>query len=157
MGVAPDVVVFGKKTQICGVYASGRIDEVPDNVFRMSSRINSTWGGSLVDMVRCRRFIEIIEREQMGPHIAALGERLVAGLRVLAADREVIGNVRGVGSLVACTLPSAEERDAMLERTFANELLVLPSGPKSIRFRLPFVMDAGHIDEVLNRVEASLP
>ena len=44
-GVRPDVVSFGKKTQTCGIYAGSRIDEVPDNVFKLSSRINSTWGG----------------------------------------------------------------------------------------------------------------
>ena len=52
LGVAPDVVAFGKKTQVCGVMAGGRVDEVADNVFAVSSRINSTWGGNLVDMVR---------------------------------------------------------------------------------------------------------
>ena len=52
LGVMPDVIAFGKKTQVCGVMAGGRVDEVPDNVFAVSSRINSTWGGNLVDMVR---------------------------------------------------------------------------------------------------------
>ena len=51
MGVTPDVVAFGKKTQVCGVMAGGRVDEVADNVFAVSSRINSTWGGNLTDMV----------------------------------------------------------------------------------------------------------
>ncbi len=55
LGVAPDVVAFGKKTQVCGVMAGRRVDEVADNVFAVSSRINSTWGGNLVDMVRSRR------------------------------------------------------------------------------------------------------
>ena len=77
-------MAFGKKTQVCGIYVSDRIDEVPDNVFARSSRINSTWGGNLVDMVRARRFIEIIEKEDLGNHIAAMGERLVSGLRMLA-------------------------------------------------------------------------
>src|SRR6266702_4124650 len=55
LGVQPDVVAFGKKTQVCGVMAGGRVDEVPQNVFAVSSRINSTWGGNLTDMVRARR------------------------------------------------------------------------------------------------------
>ncbi|MEM7234084.1 MAG: aminotransferase class III-fold pyridoxal phosphate-dependent enzyme, partial [Planctomycetota bacterium] len=51
--VTPDVISFGKKAQVCGVAAGPRLHEVEDNVFRLSSRINSTWGGGLVDMVRC--------------------------------------------------------------------------------------------------------
>jgi len=155
-GVAPDVVAFGKKTQICGIYASTRIDEVPDNVFSKSSRINSTWGGNLVDMTRCRRFIEIIEKEDLGSHITEMGERLVLGLRGLAAERGAFDNVRGMGSLVAVTLESGDARDAMLGQMFDNELFALPSGPQAIRFRLPFIIEAHEIDEILNRVQASI-
>ena len=61
LGVMPDVVAFGKKTQVCGVMAGRRVDEVADNVFAVGSRINSTWGGNLVDMVRSRRILEVIE------------------------------------------------------------------------------------------------
>lgn len=43
-GVEPDLFCFGKKTQVCGFAANHRIDDV-DNVFKISSRINSTWGG----------------------------------------------------------------------------------------------------------------
>ena len=46
--------------------AGPRIDEEPENVFKVSSRINSTWGGNLVDMVRIQRYLEIIEEEQPG-------------------------------------------------------------------------------------------
>ena len=155
-GVAPDVVAFGKKTQVCGIYASERIDEVPDNVFAKSSRINSTWGGNLADMVRARRFIEIIEKEDLGNHIAAMGERLVQGLRSLARDTGRFTNPRGMGSLVAMTLESGEDRNGVLGRMFENEALALPSGPRAIRFRLPFVIKVNEIDELLSRIEASL-
>ena len=53
-GVEPDMFAFGKKTQVCGFASNDRIFDEPDNVFNVSSRINSTWGGNLIDMVRCR-------------------------------------------------------------------------------------------------------
>lgn len=102
-GVAPDVVAFGKKTQVCGVYANSRVEEVSDHVFEKSSRINSTWGGNLVDMVRCRRFIEIIEAESLADRVSDTGGYLLAGLRELLRGRNGMSNVRGVGSLVAFT------------------------------------------------------
>lgn len=155
-GVAPDIVAFGKKTQVCGIYANRRVEEVRDNVFEMPSRINSTWGGNLVDMARCRRFIEIIEKEDLGSNVAATGDRLVAGLREVARQTGAFRNVRGRGSLVAVTLDSGESRDALLRSMFEHELMALPTGPISIRFRLPYVISAGEVDEVLDRVRASV-
>src|SRR6185436_14478519 len=81
-GVEPDVFAFGKKTQQCGIAANGRIDDV-DSVFKVSSRINSTWGGNLVDMVRCQRFVEIIEEDDLLANAEVMGRHLLAGLRSL--------------------------------------------------------------------------
>src|SRR6185437_5209334 len=97
MGVTPDVVAFGKKTQVCGVMAGGRVDEVPDNVFAVSSRINSTWGGNLVDMVRSRRILEVIESDQLMIRAANMGEYLLRGLAGLAAKHPQVADVRGRG------------------------------------------------------------
>ncbi len=152
--VAPDIVCCGKKTQICGIYASKRIDEVENNVFAMSSRINSTWGGNLVDMVRSRRFIEIIEAENLAENITQRGVQLVTGLRALAAENNGVSNVRGLGSLCAFTLESAAAQKAMLGDLFDREVMALASGTSSIRFRLPLIISAAEVDEMLNRVSA---
>lgn len=156
LGVQPDIVAFGKKTQVCGIYASTRVDEVVDHVFALPSRINSTWGGNLADMVRCRRFIQIIEEDDLAAQVTAMGERLKDGLRDIARRTGAFTNVRGRGSLAAITFENAEQRDQTLKRMFEHELLVLPSGSQAIRFRLPFVMGPDDIDEVAARVEASL-
>ncbi len=156
-GVAPDVVAFGKKTQVCGIYAAPRVDEVADNVFRQPSRINSTWGGNLADMVRCRKFIDIIRDEKLAENVAIQGARLVAGLRALARERGGIANVRGVGSLVAFTLESPEARKRMLDSLRARRLLALASGERAVRFRLPFVLTPADVDAALERVADSLP
>jgi L-lysine 6-transaminase len=156
-GVAPDVVAFGKKTQVCGIYASRRVDEVENNVFALAGRINSTWGGNLVDMVRARRFIEIILEERLHENVAARGEQFLQGLRALGRERGSFTNVRGIGSLVAFTLESREARKDMLGKLFERKLLALPSGPRAIRFRLPFAMTSGEVDQALERVEECLP
>ncbi len=151
-GAEPDVVAFGKKSQVCGIYAGPRIDEVDDNVFQRSSRINSTWGGNLTDMVRCRRFIEIIEAENLAQNIRARGEQLVAGLREIARSTGAFNNVRGRGTLAAFSLETTEQRNALNTRLFERELLLLPSGNHSIRFRLPFVITSEEIGKMLDRV-----
>lgn len=156
-GVAPDVVSFGKKTQICGIYASTRVEEVKDHVFERSSRINSTWGGNLVDMVRARKFIEIIQRDNIADNVAKMGDRLVAGLRSIAADTGAFDNVRGIGSLTAFSCDSAESRNAFIAAMFERKTLVLPCGSDSVRFRLPLTIAASEVDTFLERVADAVP
>ena len=137
LGLAPDIVAFGKKVQLGGIMAGRRVDEVPDNVFTVSGRINSTWGGGLVDMVRSRRLLEIIERDGLFDRAAATGQWFLAELQELGARYPgLVSNVRGRGLMCAFDLPDAAERDSLL-RILREEdrILLLPSGPRSIRFR----------------------
>ncbi|MGH9063149.1 MAG: L-lysine 6-transaminase, partial [Acidimicrobiales bacterium] len=96
LGLEPDVVAFAKKVQVGGIMAGRRVDEVPDNVFAVSSRINSTWGGNLADMVRSTRLLEVIESEGLIPRAAELGAGLLADLQRLATDHPgLASNARG--------------------------------------------------------------
>jgi L-lysine 6-transaminase len=136
LGVQPDVVAFGKKTQVCGIMAGGRVDEVPQNVFAVPSRINSTWGGSLTDMVRARRVLEVIEADGLFVRAADSGMHLLALLRRLAADHEAVTEVRGRGLMCAFSLPDKGTRDLVVTRLREDEhVLVLGCGTRSIRFR----------------------
>src|SRR5690349_21936179 len=89
-GVLPDLLCFGKKAQVCGVMAGPRLDEVPDNCFRLPGRINSTWGGNLVDMVRATHYLRIIEAEDLVGNAAAVGAQLLNGLHELANTEPLI-------------------------------------------------------------------
>ena len=154
LGVAPDVVAFGKKAQVCGIYASTRVDEVPDNVFALPSRINSTWGGNLADMVRCRRFIEIIEEDGLAAHIAATWATAWSpGCAALPAapGRSPARGGRPSGR----RHPGIAGANCSTPCSLANSTR-LALRPTSVRFRLPLVISAAEIDEILNRVEASV-
>ena len=156
-GVAPDIVSFGKKTQVCGIYANERIDDIADNVFKKSSRINSTWGGNLVDMVRSQRFLEIIEAEDLGTNTHERGEQMLAGLRSIARETEAFSDVRGVGSLIAFTMETPEQRDKALGAFQERGVLALASGESSIRFRMPLIITAAEVDGALERIADALP
>lgn len=154
--VRPDVVAFGKKTQVCGLFAGPRVDEVHDNVFRVPSRINSTWGGDLTDMVRSQRMIEIILADGLAENATVTGRRMVTGLRVLARAHRSMTNVRGLGTWVAFTLPSAAERAALLRALLEERVIALASGTASIRFRLSLAIRPADIDEALARIGRAL-
>ena len=137
LGLSPDIVAFSKKVQLGGIMAGGRVDEVADNVFAVSGRINSTWGGGLTDMVRSRRILEIVEREGLIEAAGPKGEALLAALgKVEAAHPALLSNVRGRGLLVAVDVPDSETRDVVLRRLREDEhVLTLGSGERSVRFR----------------------
>jgi L-lysine 6-transaminase len=156
-GVPPDLVCFGKKSQVCGLYASRRVEEVEQHAFKRAGRINSTWGGNLADMVRARQMIDIILSERMPERVAQAGERMLAGLRAIARATGQISNVRGVASLIAFTLPSQAEREALLKRLLERRVLALRSGERSLRFRMPFVMGDGEVDFALEQLRSALP
>ncbi len=80
-GARPDILVFGKKAQVCGIAAGPRIDEVPDNVFRVSSRISGTWCGNAIDYLRGALAIGVIQSERLVENAAARGETLQRALR----------------------------------------------------------------------------
>ena len=82
--IKPDILAFGKKTQICGIMVGKRVDEIKDNVFVVKSRLNSTWAGNLVDMVRCQRYIEVIKGENLVRNAEIQGKHLLQGLEELS-------------------------------------------------------------------------
>ena len=157
LGVQPDLVAFGKKMQVCGMLAGGRIDDEPDNVFKVSSRINSTWGGNLVDMVRCQRYLEIIEEERLVENAAAVGAHLLAGLQSLQAERpDIVSDARGRGLMCAVDLPDTETRDRLMDKAYELGLMILGCGKRSIRFRPVLDITRAEIDEALDLVRKAL-
>jgi L-lysine 6-transaminase len=154
LGLEPDVVAFAKKVQLGGIMAGRRVDDVQPNVFTRSGRINSTWGGGLADMVRSRRILEVIEREDLFARARAAGARLLAGLQDLErAHPDLVANARGRGLMCAFDLPDPGVRDEVIRRLFAEEqVIVLPSGNVSLRVRPALTITDAEIDEALAAV-----
>jgi len=145
--VAPDILAFGKKTQVCGIMGTRRLDEVPDNVFHVSSRINSTWGGNLTDMVRAERYLTVIEEEDLVANAARSGEHLLGALEALQTQfPDKLGGFRGRGCFAAVDLPAPEMRDRLIKQAYERKLLVFKGGVKSIRFRPALNITTEEID-----------
>jgi L-lysine 6-transaminase len=154
--VLPDLLAFGKKVQLGGVIAGPRLDEVPDNVFRKSSRINSTWGGNLADMVRSTHFLNIYERENLPENARIMGEKFLGQLRNLASEEPVITAVRGRGLLLAFSLPDTETRNRFWKACWEVGLLVIRCGERSIRLRPVLDVKPELADEVIGRMREAL-
>lgn len=146
--VQPDIMVFGKKSQVCGIMVGSKIDEVNDNVFKVSSRINSTWGGNLVDMVRAKRFIEIMKEESLIKNAEKVGKVLVEELIALSNDfPDMVSNSRGKGLMDAFDLPSEKQRDEFFDRMFSRGVLLLKAGEVTIRLRPALILSEEDVKE----------
>jgi len=156
LSVVPDIVAFGKKTQVCGIMSTGRIDDVETNVFKVSSRINSTWGGNLVDMVRCARYLEIMEEDGLVQNADKVGSLFKQGLANLAAEFPVISNVRGRGLMLAFDFPDGELRDRVRQDCWDKGLATLTCGPRSLRFRPPLIFSEADVEQSLETLRSVL-
>ncbi len=161
MGLQPDVIAFGKKLQVCGIMAGRRVTEVDDNVFHTSSRINSTWGGNLTDMVRARRILEVVAEDDLITAAKAKGAHLNARLEDLATGHpDLFRNARGRGLLCAIDAPDTARRDAIITRLREDEhVLMLGCGPQTLRFRPSLAVTTDELDlavDALDRVAATL-
>ena len=157
LGVQPDAVAFGKKTQVCGVMAGGRVDEIADNVFSVASRLNSTWGGNLADMVRARRILEVIEADGLFDHAAEQGRYLLARLDELAQDfPAIVHDPRGRGLMCAFSLPTTADRDAVIRELWQRRVIVLPTGEDGVRFRPALTVSRHEIDAAISAVRGAL-
>lgn len=148
--VQPDIIAFGKKMQVCGIMSTGRIDDIPDNCFKKSGRINSTWGGNLVDMVRSQKYLEIIADENLVENASDVGEYLLARLHELEIEfPQFVTQSRGLGLMCAFNLPDNETRNQFIKNCYKNKLLILGCGQNSVRFRPPLDVRKENIDQAL--------
>ena len=137
LDIIPDVITFGKKTQVCGILANKeKLDEVEHHVFIESSRINSTFGGNFIDMLRFQLVLEVIEKENLVENARIVGDYLLEQLQKLQQQfPDKVSNARGRGLMCAIDLPNGSARDKVRELLYDDDLIILACGDQSIRFR----------------------
>ena len=153
----PDIISFGKKTQICGIFVSDRIDDVENNVFHESSRLNSTFGGNIADMVRFTLYLEVIEKEGLVQIAAENGEYVLDKLQALQKKYgDVVSNSRGKGHFCAFDLPNGDILANLLSLIADEGALMLGCGTHSIRFRPHLNISQDEIDTGFEMIERAI-
>ena len=156
-GVTPDIVAFGKKSQVCGIMVGPRVDLAKDNVFVEPSRINSTWGGNLTDMVRCQRYLEVIEEDALLENAVNVGNYLLENLIKLQSKYpDLISNARGKGLMCSLDLPSPEIRKKFVADVLELGAIILTCGQKSLRFRPSLTFSRKNVDELIDILEKAI-
>ncbi len=155
--VHPDIIAFGKKSQVCGIMVGSRIDDIDTHVFRKSSRINSTWGGNLTDMIRSKRFLEVIDEEKLVLNSEKMGSYLLDELKKLEQEfPELVIQTRGLGLMCAFDLPNTQIRDDFKKLCFKEKLIILGCGQRTIRFRTPLNITKEELNKGLQIIKKVL-
>jgi len=150
-GIIPDMISFGKKTQVCGFASTNRIEDIDNNVFNESSRISSTWGGNVVDMLRFTKIIRVIKELNLVENASTVGSYFLDKLNGV----DEINNVRGRGLMLAFDLETPSRRDEVLKK-LREKMLVLPCGKKSIRLRPHLIFTKQNVDEAIEYIKNSI-
>jgi L-lysine 6-transaminase len=156
LDIIPDVITFGKKTQVCGILANKeKLDEVEHHVFKESSRINSTFGGNFIDMLRFQLVLEIIENENMVENSKVVGEFLLEGLKQLEQKYpEHISAARGKGLMCAFDLKDGDSRERLRSKLYDEGIIILTCGDQSLRFRPHLNVTKEEIQIVLDKINS---
>ncbi|MNC22514.1 5-aminovalerate aminotransferase DavT [compost metagenome] len=156
MGVAADLTTFAKSIAggfpLAGVCGKA---EIMDAV--APGGLGGTYAGSPLACVAALAVLEVFEEEQLLQRCQAVGERLKAGLRDIQARHPVIGDVRGLGAMIAIELfdagnpekPNAELVGKIVTRAREKGLILLSCGPyyNVLRILVPLTAE----DELLDR------
>jgi L-lysine 6-transaminase len=159
----PDLIAFSKKSQVGGIMANyDKFSIIKENVFgndpACKSRLNSTWGGNPVDMVRAARFLTIIQEENLLENAQKVGAILLNGIQDLCRRfSNFITNPRGRGLIIGFDAVSEKYDKLALWSAFKDEkLLCLVCGQKTVRLRPHLDLTQEEARDVLQRMTRAL-
>lgn len=161
-GVVPDILTTAKA--LGGGIPMGAIVFRKELDYTHQGAHSNTFGGNLVAVASALATLDVIDREKLLENTRLQGAHLMARLRELQAKHEEIGDVRGLGLMVAAEFvrsredktPNVKLKDRVLEESYKRGLILLPCGKSSIRFIPPLVVKAEEIDEAVEILDASI-
>jgi L-lysine 6-transaminase len=108
-------------------------------------------------MVRSRRILEVIEADDLLEHATEAGRHLLGRLEELAAEFPTrVLDPRGRGLMCAFSMPSAEQRDQLVGKLWDRHVIMLGSGPDSVRFRPALTVSLAELDAAVDAVRVAL-
>lgn len=151
LDIEPDIIAFGKKAQVSGIMVKKKFAKIFDTPIRLEV----TWDGTLIDMVRCKYILRTYQQEEILHDVNEMGKLLLNGL----ATMKHLRNIRGIGLLIAFDFDTKEKRDKFFDGLYNKGMLCNPTCKQTIRFRpnLNISLDeVHHALEIIKRVDNSL-
>ncbi|WP_126427863.1 4-aminobutyrate--2-oxoglutarate transaminase [Brevibacillus marinus] len=161
-GVVPDLMTMSKSIAaglpISAVTGRAEIMDAPE-----PGQIGGTYGGSPLGCVAALKVIELMEEDNLLERSNAIGERITSRFKRIQEKHEAIGEVRGLGAMVAVELvkdrASKAPDDALtgriVQECIRRGVIVLSAGlfKNVIRFLTPLVITDEQLEEALDIIE----
>ena len=150
-GVTPDIICSAKG--IANGMPLGAIIAPRETMHWPPGAHASTFGGNPVSCAAALATLDVIEEEELLENATRMGERFIAGLDELAAEHDIIGDVRGKGLMVGVELidpitgePAPALRGRIIQKCFERGVLMLGAGKNVVRFMPALNITAEEVD-----------
>jgi 4-aminobutyrate aminotransferase len=161
-GVVPDIVTTAKA--LGSGLPIGAMVARKDLDYPHQGAHSNTFGGNLVAVAGALATLDVLERERLLENSRIQGDHLKQRLKELQAKHEEIGDVRGLGLMVATEFvvgasdrtPNVKLKDRVIEESYRRGLVLLPCGKSSIRYIPPLVIRREEVDEGVEILDAAI-
>lgn len=127
-GIEPDLIVMAKGLA-GGFPISALVGKAEILDAAPAASLGGTYGGNPIACAAALAVMEVMDAEKLPEKAAKMGEHMVSRLQEMAASNKVIGDVRGLGALVAIELFEGEARDIPSpQKTAALQVLARDKG-----------------------------
>lgn len=132
--------------------------------FTVEGAHSNTFGGNPVACAAALATLEVIEEEGLVKKAAHKGNHLMKRLEELMESCDIIGDVRGLGLMVATEFikdrktkePAGKMRDRIIEMCYKRGLILLPCGRSSIRYIPPLNIEDEYLDVGIDILEKAV-
>jgi L-lysine 6-transaminase len=146
IGLNPDIIIFGKKSQICGIMTNDKYSEAIHSKYR---KLEVTFDGDLIDAVRAEYTIKAIKEYFLLENVNNKSSILRNELS------ESFDNYRSSGFLVAFDFKNRQKRDRFVSNAYAHKLLVNPTNERSVRIRPNLAFSDNELDELFSKINSA--
>ena len=164
-GIEPDLVTIAKSlaagVPLAAVVGTAEIMDAP-----APGGLGGTYGGNPLACAAALAVLDVFKDEGLVDRGAKIGDELRAGLLKLQQRLPAIGDVRGLGAMLAIelvtdrasTAPNAALAQQVVERALEGGLILLKCGPHKnvVRLLPPLIATSDEIQRALQILEASI-
>ena len=143
--ITPDILVFGKKTQLSGIAVQKKFSKIFDN----SIRLEVTWDSDIIDMIRCKYIIKAYKKFDVLNNVNSKAELLSKKLSSVSK----IHNVRNSGLLFAFDFPDNRARNLFVKNLVKNQMLCNPTRELTVRLRPNLFVTKNEIDHAVSIIQ----
>jgi len=156
-GVEPDLITVAKSIAM-GIPLSGVLGKAAIMDAPAAGGVGGTYVGNPVAQAAALAVLDVIEDEELVERSAAIGETMRSRMESWRERWAQIGDVRGLGAMLAIELADAESASRTVEEALARGLLLLKAGVEGncIRVLVPLVVSDAELEEALDVWEDAL-